>query len=122
MRSLVSFAALFSVAQAIIAPGLVRQTSQDSCGYVVGPLQVVPTLAVFPFTVGFICTFPACFQDFRMGSLTPGEDSCLCSSQIPTFMTTNPVARAGVQLVGAPATANALTAMLVRGFTRSSME
>lgn len=116
MRSLVPLTALLSVVQALSAPSLLRRTSQDSCGHVAAALVMNRIAGGVPLTIGFIGASLTCFRVFRIGSLTPDEDSCLCLSQIPSFLTTNLVAKAGVQLFGVGATTSAITTMVVSGF------
>ena len=115
MLSLVSFAALFSVAQALFAPALLSRTAQDTCGAVNAQLRVPPGQPN-AITIGFISASLTYLHVFRTVILTPREGACLCLSDIPSFMTTNAVARGAVLLVGQAAAMNAVTALVVSDF------
>lgn len=116
MRSLVPFAALLSVVQAVSIPGLLGRASQDICGTVNAPLKVTIQSNTL-ITVGDISTFLLAFYRVpEMGGLTLDEDACLCLSDIPNFITTNTVASAAAALVGRASTTDALTALVVSSF------
>ena len=115
MRSLVSFAALLSIVQAVSIPGLLGRASQDSCGAVNAPLKVTIESNTL-ITVGDISAFLAFCRVPGMGGLTLDEDACLCLSDIPNFITTNSIASAAAALVGRASTTNALTTLVVSDF------
>jgi len=119
MRSLVLFAALLSVVQAVSIPGLLGRGSRDTCGEVNGPLNFF--VSPDTVTVGTIGTSLARCKVFRMGGLTLDEDTCLCSSNIEDFMTTDHVASTAVQLFGHDVAASAIKSMVVSGFENGSL-
>ena len=67
MRSFMSFAALFSVAQALSAPGLLGRASQDNCGHVSAPLIINRVAGGAPLVVGYIGASLTCSQVFGLG-------------------------------------------------------